>query len=99
MLFLCCMTDEGHKCLAQNPEWRGCMHIKHRIPLLVGHILHDPVPCVTGTVNNDVQAVKGSKGRFDQVGRKCRIGDITYYCNGSAACFPNGSDSLLGWSR
>ena len=74
------------------------MHIKHRIPLLVSHVLYDRVPGIARTIHNDVQAAKGINSRLDQMGGKCRIGDITWDCNSFATRFPNSSNSLLSRS-
>src|SRR5260370_13259905 len=62
--------------LTQDTEWRGCMHIEHRIPLLIGHVLNHRVPGISCIVDDNVYTPKGVECGFNELSRKCGVGHI-----------------------
>src|SRR5260370_9352749 len=72
------------------------MHVDHRIPLFVGHILNHRVPRVACIVHNDIDAPETVERRLDQLGGKCGVGHIATYHNRLAASSANSGSGLLG---
>src|SRR5215469_4130642 len=74
------------------------MDIKHRVPLLIGHILNDCVPGISGIVDNNIDTTKGIKRCLDELSWKGRIGYIASDDNCFTSSGADSSSSHLRWS-
>ncbi len=50
---------------ANDAERRRQMHVEHRLPLLVGHLMDGAVPGVAGIVNDGVNPAVAVEGRLN----------------------------------
>src|SRR5207248_2792609 len=83
------------RCLAQNAERGGSMHIYHGVPLLIGHILNDSIPGIACVIDDDVYPSKGIERSLHQLSRKSRVGHITRDDRSLTARVTNSSCSFL----
>lgn len=67
-------------------EGCGCVKINNGVPLLVGHLVDDTVPCIASVVDNDVDLAVAKFGGFlDESLDVVVVENITADCNGLAA--------------
>lgn len=69
-----------------NLERRGSVKIDNSVPLLVGHLVDDTVPCVSSIVHDDVNLAAAELGRLlDENFDVFVVKDIACYSDGTAA--------------
>jgi hypothetical protein len=83
---------------AQDPEGRHQVDVEHGLELLVGHLLDDVVPGVSGVVDNDVDPAECGERGIDELLRKFRMRHTTGKRGSAAAGCANGGLGLTGWS-
>ena len=62
---------------ANDPERCGQVHIDHRVPLLICHILNDCIPRVACVVDDDVDSAERLGASLDEAIREIDLGDAT----------------------
>src|SRR5690349_8473866 len=77
----------------QQTKRRRRVHVEHRVPLLVGHLLDHGVPRIAGVVDDDVERAVAVERGGDEARRELRRRDVAHARDGVAA---GGGDRLHG---
>src|SRR5947209_11251677 len=79
---------------AEDSEWRNDVNVQHRLKLLVGRLLNDVVPGVTGIIHEDVETAQPLDGVINQLLWKLGIGKVASEVSRSRSLSRDGSESF-----
>ena len=81
---------------SHNLERCGCVQVDDGVPLLVGHLVYNTVPCVSSIVDNNMDLATAKLCRFCNERLDVAIvEDVAHYCNGAATGFLDSSHHSL----